>query len=78
MDEYGCYWWSATGSIYVGHWQKGRRHGLGTVLFGPRHEEKAGLLQTSQWKKDFEVEKVTTLKIVKKLSDHQIVQYKIG
>merc|ERR1711862_221686 len=29
----------ATGSIYVGHCQKGRRHGRGTVLFGPRHKE---------------------------------------
>ena len=64
MDEYGCYWWEATGSIYVGHWQKGRRHGRGTVLFGPRHKEKAGLLQTSKWQKDLEVESLGS-KIVK-------------
>ena len=50
MDEFGCYWWSNTGSIYVGHWKKGQRHGLGTFLCGPLHKSKAaGELQTSQW-----------------------------
>ena len=53
MDAFGCYWWAQTGTIYVGEWQKGHRHGLGTVLFGPRAEpNKKGLLVTSKWNKD--------------------------
>lgn len=53
MDTFGSYWWAKTGTIYVGHWQKGQRHGLGTILYGPQHPfKKGGLLVTSKWKQD--------------------------
>ena len=51
------------GSVYVGQWKKGHRHGLGRLLFGPSHNQQAGELITSIWNYDSNQKQISKAKV---------------
>ena len=51
------------GSVYVGQWKKGHRHGLGRLLFGPLHNHQAGELLTSIWNYDSNQKQISKAKL---------------
>ena len=51
------------GSVYVGQWKKGHRHGLGRLLLGPLHNQQAGELLTSIWNYDSNQKQISKAKV---------------
>ena len=51
------------GSVYVGQWKKGHRHGLGRLLFGPLHSQQAGEILTSIWNYDSNQKQISIAKV---------------